>query len=167
MSTSNDERKLLWDLIKDIRFGMFTTRHPNGHLHSRPTTTQNAKMDEDDCLWFFMSRRSDPVDDFHEEPSVNIAYADPDKDRYVSVSGTASLVDDVQKKHQLWSKPAQAWFPEGADSSDLALVRVRISHANYWDVKDSKMVQLFKMMKAAATGQPPTNLGKTGEVRMH
>ena len=36
--------------------------------------------------------------------------------------------------------------------SDLALIQVRIVHANYWDIRQSKIVQLFKMVTAAATG---------------
>ena len=52
-----DSRAKLWGLIKDIRFAMFTTRHSNGHLHSRPMTTQNSHLDEDRNLWFFMSRK--------------------------------------------------------------------------------------------------------------
>ena len=61
MNDTNDQRKLLWDMIKDIKFAMFTTRHPqNGHLHSRPMTTQNSSIDEDRNLWFFMSRKGDP-----------------------------------------------------------------------------------------------------------
>jgi general stress protein 26 len=38
----------LWPLIKGIKFAMFTTQHGNGHLHSRPMTTQNKTM-LDDC----------------------------------------------------------------------------------------------------------------------
>ncbi|MGZ5277882.1 MAG: pyridoxamine 5'-phosphate oxidase family protein, partial [Caldimonas sp.] len=45
-------------------------------------------------------------------------------------------------------------------------VQVQILHANYWDVKESKLVQLYEMAKAAATGKPPTQLGEHGEVRM-
>lgn len=84
-------RELLWDLIKDIKFGMFTTRHGNGHLHSRPMATQNKGVDEDSSLWFFMSRSGSPLADLITEPSVNVAYADPGKDSYVSVSGTARV----------------------------------------------------------------------------
>jgi general stress protein 26 len=157
----------LWDLIKDIRFAMFTTRHPNGHLHARPMTTQNSKLDENGSLWFFMSRRSEPVTDLADDATVNVAYADTDKDAYVSVSGTAHVVEDLAKKEQLWNKAAQAWFPGGVTDPDLALVRVDIVHANYWDVKVSKMVQLIKMAKAAITGKPPTDMGESGEVRMH
>lgn len=172
MTTNNvtdptQARTKLWDLIKDIRFAMFTTRHGNGHLHSRPMTTQNSSLDEDANLWFFMSRKGDPVADLLADSTVNVVYADPGADSYVSVSGNAAVVEDMAKKEQLWSKLAQAWFPGGAADPDLALVCVKITHANYWDVKESKLVQLYQMAKAAITGKPPTDLGEHAEVRMN
>ena len=175
MSTATDDsktvpeheaRERLWELIKDIRFAMFTARHPNGHLHSRPMTTQNSKVDEDSSLWFFMSRKSETVSDLLQNPTVNVSYADPGSDSYVSVSGDAAVVNDMAKKQQLWSKMTEAWFPKGVDDPDLALVQVKITHGDYWDVKESKIVQLFKMAKAAVTGKPPTGMGERGEVQM-
>ncbi len=156
----------LWNLIKDIKFAMFTTRHHNGHLHSRPMTTQNKAVDEDSSLWFFMSRSGEPVADLEAEPNVNVVYADPGDDSYVSVSGTARVVDNLTKKEQLWSKINQAWFPGGVTDPDLALVQVQITHANYWDVKSSKLVQLFTMARAAITGRTPDSMVEHGEVRM-
>ena len=160
------DRDRLWDLVKDIKFAMFTTRHANGHLHSRPMTTQNGKIDEDASLWFFMSRSGEPVADIGREPTVNVVYADPGSDSYVSVAGDAAVVEDKAKARQLWSKMAEAWFPGGVDDPDLALVQVRITHADYWDVKDNKLVQLFKMAKAAVTRKPPANMGEHAKVRM-
>lgn len=162
----NASRELLWDLIKDIKFAMFTTRHNNGHLHARPMTTQNQRMDEDSSLWFFMPRSGEPVDDIEADSNVAVVYADPGADSYVSVSGTARVVEDAAKKEQLWTKFDEAWFPGGTRDPNLALVQVQISHANYWDVESSKLVQLFAMAKAAVTGRPPQNLGTHGEVRM-
>ena len=156
----------LWDLIKDIRFAMFTTRHGNGHLHSRPMTTQNKKSDEADTLWFFMSRSSEPVADLTANPTVNVAYADPDKDAYVSVSGQARVVDAPAKAQQLWSKLNEAWFPKGPTDPDVALVCVDITHADYWNVKESKVTQLYKMARAAVTGDSPAGLGEHEKVRM-
>ncbi|HEX3141830.1 MAG TPA: pyridoxamine 5'-phosphate oxidase family protein [Rhizobacter sp.] len=166
--TPNEDssRELLWDLIKDIKFAMFTTRHSNGHLHARPMTTQNKRVDEDASLWFFMPRSAEAVADIEADASVNVVYADPGADSYVSVSGTARVVDSLAKKEQLWNKFNEAWFPAGANDPELALVQVQITHANYWDVKSSKLVQLFAMAKAAVTGRPPRNLGTHGEVRM-
>ena len=167
ISDTTEARRQLWDLIKDIKFAMFTTRHGNGHLHSRPMTTQNSSVDEDSNLWFFMSRSNGPLDDIGGDTEVNVSYADPGKDSYVSVSGRAAVVDDTAKKQQLWSKMSEAWFPGGVNDPDLALVRVRISHAHFWDVKSNKLVQMFKMAKAAVTGKPPENMGEHAEIRMN
>ncbi len=153
----------LWKMIKDIRFAMFTTRHDNGHLHSRPMTTQNRDIGDDDSLWFFMSRSGAPAGDVDAEHQVNVAYADTGADRYVSVSGMARVVEDPARKHALWSKMSEAWFPGGPDDPDLALVQVQITHADYWDVKESKPVQLFKMARAAVTGKQP-DMGEHGRV---
>ncbi len=54
-----EARRRLGDLIKDIRFAMFTTRHDDGRLYSRPMTTQGSVDDDERCLWFFASRSSE------------------------------------------------------------------------------------------------------------
>ncbi|WP_418320425.1 pyridoxamine 5'-phosphate oxidase family protein [Piscinibacter sakaiensis] len=166
LKTDDDRREHLWSLIKDIRFAMFTSRHSNGHLHSRPMTVQNKSLDQSDTLWFFMSRRNDAVADLASDPAVNIAFADPGDDSYVSIAGNASVVEDPAKKQQLWSAMAKAWFPGGPEDPDLALVGVRVIHADYWDVKSNKLVQLLKMAKAAVTGDPPTDMGEHEQLRM-
>jgi len=145
---------------------MFTTRHGNGHLHARPMTTQNKALEADDSLWFFMSKASGPVEDIKVNPVVGLVYADPSSDTYVSVSGTAAMLEDAAKKQQLWNKVAEAWFAGGPTDPDLALVQVKIAHADYWDVKESKLVQLLAMAKAAVSHKPPTQLGEHGQVRM-
>ena len=103
MATDTVDTSKLWDLIKDIKFAMFTARHGNGHLHSRPMTTQNGDNDRGAVLWFFMSRKSDPVADLQAAPEVNVAYADPGRDAYVSVSGTARVVEDDARKQALFN----------------------------------------------------------------
>jgi general stress protein 26 len=159
-------RAKLWDLVKDLKFAMFTTHHPNGHLHSRPLTTQNRRDDEDDVLWFLTRRDGDVVKDLQSDASVNVAYADPGDDKYVSVSGRATLEENPEKIKELWNKLDQAWFPGGPTDPAVALLRVQIEHASYWDVHQSKLVQLLSMAKAAATGQTPQHLGEHVDVRM-
>jgi general stress protein 26 len=164
--TTFNDRNRLWELIKDMRFGMFTVRDADGQLRASPMTTQNRKVDEDETLWFFMPRSGDTAAALQHEVAVNVAYADPHDDRYVSVSGLASLREDPQRKQQLWSSAAQAWFPGGVDDPDVALVQVRITQADYWDVRESKVTQLMKMARAVVTGKPPRDLGEHGQVRM-
>ncbi len=160
----SDSRARLAELVRDIRFAMFTTRDAQGALQSRPMTTQGSRLD-DDGVWFFMSRSSDPVRDLAHDANVNVAYADPDRDAYVSLSGTARVVDDPERRRALWSKMNEAWFPNGPDDPDVALVRVEIASAELWDVRESKPSQLLQMAKAAITGQRP-HLGDHARVPM-
>lgn len=46
------------------------------------------------------------------------------------------------------------------------MVQVKIIHASDWDVKASKLLQLFKLAKAAMTGKPPATLGGHAEMRL-
>jgi len=162
MNSEDKSAQQLWDMIKEIKFAMFTTRDGNGQLHSRPMTTQTTALD-DASLWFFMSRKGETVADLTQDATVNLSYADPGDDTYVSVSGTARVVDDIAKARSLWTSAAQAWFPGGVDDPDLALVEVKTSYAHYWDIKESKLMQLLVMAKAAMAGQAP-RLGESGEV---
>jgi general stress protein 26 len=155
-----DPTETLSNLIKDIRFAMFTTQSGDGSLRSRPMTTQNVPGEGQDCLWFFASRTGEPVADLLRAPAVNVAYANTSKDAYVSVSGRGAVVEDDARKKQMWSKFAEAWFPGGPEDPDLALVRVQIEAAEYWNVRESKVTQLFKMARATVTGKPPTDMGE-------
>ena len=157
MSTSNTHAKL-WDLIKDTRFGMLVHRHGDGLLHSHPLTTQNKELDEQATLYFFVPKDGDIARHVATDPVVNVSYADTGEDSYVSLAGRASLVEDQAKKEALFNTQAKAWFPQGAADPNLGLLAVRIEHAEYWDAKDSQMVQIFKMMKSAVTGQPPKDM---------
>jgi hypothetical protein len=46
MNDSKSDHNTLWDLIKNIRFGMLTHRHNDGMLYSHPLTTQNKLLDQ-------------------------------------------------------------------------------------------------------------------------
>ena len=157
---TNDEHVKLFDLIKDTRFGMLTHRHSDGQLHSHPLTTQNKQVDEASTLYFFVPKDGDIARHVATDSTVNVAYANTDADSYVSVSGSASILEDQAKKEQLFSPMAKAWFPAGVTDPNLGLLAVNILHAEYWDVTDSKMVQLLKIAKAAMTGETPKSLGE-------
>jgi len=164
MHPDTPAHETLWKLIKGIRFGMVTHRTATGMLHSHPLTTQNKRLDENNELYFFISRSGELYERLLTDGEVNLAYADPSKDSYVSLSGQARFMEDPTQKQALWSPMAKAWFPGGVTDPDLALLAVRVRHAEYWDVKETKMVQLFKMAKAAVTGEPPHSMGEHKEL---
>jgi general stress protein 26 len=161
----NDQYAKLWDLIKDARYGMLTHRHGDGQLHSHPLTTQSKNLEEGGTLYFFIPRDGEIARHVVSDPMVNVSYANTDKDSYVSVAGQAALVEDQARKEALFNTMAKAWFPQGPTDPNLGLLAVSIVEAEYWDVKDSKMVQLMKMAASAVTGNPPKQMAEHEKVR--
>jgi general stress protein 26 len=149
--THEDSVRKLRELIKDVEVAMLTTVEPDGHLRSRPMATQKAEFDGQ--LWFFTGIDSSKVVEVQREQHVNLAYAKPDDQIYVSVSGRASISRDRDKMKQFWNPIHKAWFPQGLDDPNIGLLCVEIDHAEYWDAPSSKLVQLGGFVKAIVTGK--------------
>ncbi|MEO5929952.1 MAG: pyridoxamine 5'-phosphate oxidase family protein [Candidatus Kapaibacterium sp.] len=147
----NEHINKLGELIKDIRFAMLTTICDDGSLRSRPMTTQEMEFDGD--LWFFTSDATPLVGEVKKENHVNVSYADADDNRYVSVSGVGEMVHDRKKIEELWNPAYKAWFPKGLEDPNIALIKVHVENAEYWDSPSSKLVALAGFVKALATGK--------------
>lgn len=131
MSQREDDIQLLAGLLRDIDVAMFTTIAADGRLVSRPLGTQQVDFDGD--LWFATSADSPKVAEILANPRVNVAYAAPERNVYVSVAGRARLVDDRARIEQFWSPAMQLFFHGGKDDPSLRLIHVRAESAEYWN----------------------------------
>jgi general stress protein 26 len=139
----------LRDLIKDIHIAMLTTWDGH-HLRSRPMASLSVQPDGD--LWFFTKEDSEKAQEIDECDHVNVAYARPGDHRYVSVSGRAVVLRDLEMARELWTSAAKVWFT-GPEDPTLVLVRVTVEGAEFWD-SDGKMKRLFGLMRTAIMGHP-------------
>lgn len=57
----------------------------------------------------------------------------------------------------------KSWFPEGKDDPNIALLKVDVDQAEYWDAPGSRMVVAFDYLKARITGTAP-QLGENKKV---
>ena len=153
MTRDNDLQKLR-GLVKDIDFCMLTTVDENGDLHSRPMSS-NGDIDENGEIWFFTNASSLKVSEIAKLPKVNVSFADPDNQRYVSVTGTAQLVRDREKIKELWRPEFKMWFPEGKDDPEIALLRVNLEKAEYWDSPSSTIGYALSFVSSLITGKQP------------
>ena len=139
------------ELIKDVRIAMLTTADEKGLLRSRPMATQKVEFDGD--LYFFTKEHSPKMGEVERDHNVNVAYANPDRQHYVSLSGTAKIINDRAKMEELWTPELKAWFPDGLEDPELALLKIETSQAEYWDTPSSTVVYLIGLAKAIATGE--------------
>lgn len=147
MTTSTDKNQHIYqlrELIKDIGCSMLTTVDEDGSLHSRPME-KSSEIQSDATLWFFTNASSHKVFEIEQRQQVNVSFSSPNQQRYVSISGIAELVKDGNKMQELWKPELQAWFPKGLDESDLALLKVQINQADYWDSQSNFVAQTINL----------------------
>jgi general stress protein 26 len=147
------EIEKLWRMIKGLDVVMMTTFDESGILRSRPMATQQVEFNGE--LWFFSRDPSPKLSEIRKESHVNLSYVDRSKSHFVSVSGRASVIRDLEKARQLWTSPLKAWFPLGLEDPELSLIRVHVDQAEYWDAPSSKMIKLLSIARSLAKGQRP------------
>lgn len=157
--TREEAMNRLLELTTDVKFAMLTTQDKQGNLRSRPMETVEAS--EDGTFWFFTADHGGKADEVELDPRVNLSYAMPDKNRFISVSGMGEIVHDLQKKKELWKPSFKAWFPEGVDDSHCALLKVYVEKAEYWDTPSRTFVEVVGFTKALLTGETYKNDDKS------
>ncbi|PZW48757.1 general stress protein 26 [Humitalea rosea] len=140
------------EMIKDIRVAMLVTHDAVGGLRARPMHA--LQTDPDGTLWFFTKGHTGKTSEIAADREVLLTYANPANQDYVSVQGTAAVRHDPAMAERLWTEEARPWFPEGAQSPDLALLQVTAISAEYWDGRSGAMAGLFGSVRAALTGEP-------------
>jgi general stress protein 26 len=143
--------KKIGELIKDAKIAMLITTTAEGWMRSRPMGTNRNSFDGN--IWFFTHASEPKVQEIQQHPQVNVSFSNPDDNEYVSLSGRASLVHDRQKMEELWQKPLETWFPKGLDDPDLALLKVDVEHAEYWDQNAGLVEVAAGFVKAKVTGE--------------
>ena len=157
------EKKLddLYKLIDGIDIAMLTTRRADGHLVSRPMSTQRRTTGTD--LWFMTNVESEKFEELARDPHVNLAYYKDRTREWVSVSGNAILTRDRDLIDSLYAADWKAWLGDEGDGKRdggphdprIALILVEADTVVY-SKKDRPMpVVLFQIAKSMITGQPP------------
>ncbi|WP_201545474.1 pyridoxamine 5'-phosphate oxidase family protein [Psychrobacter immobilis] len=136
-------------MVKDIKYTMMTTRNGENHLHSCPMNTTETSIGAKE-IWFIGHKPSETVDNIKQNPEVNLAYVTQESDKYLSISGTAELVEDEEKLNELWSVMYNAYFELGKDDPKVQLIKVVSHGAEYW-ANGNAIASAVKMAAAALT----------------
>jgi general stress protein 26 len=152
--SSPEHKKLIWDLIKEIKFGMLVTHDdPEEKLRGRP---MGLVQDEyDNTLYFYTDRTDAKAYEIKLDRDVCITFQDSKAQTYVSLSGKANLTEDQSLIDRYWNEWAAGWFPKGKDDPSLAMLEIKIESGEHWKSDENKMIQLFKIAKANVLNEEP------------
>ncbi len=148
----------LGKLIENMQVCMLTTLDEEYVMVSKPMSPQ--EMSADGAIWFLTDANSAKVQHLQ---LMNLAFSNESHGTYVSISGHGEVIKDRDRIDSLWTVFARPWFPEGVDSSNLALLKFVPKIAEYWDAPHSKMVRLFAMAASIAAAKP-IGMGEHGNL---
>ncbi|WP_424464171.1 pyridoxamine 5'-phosphate oxidase family protein [Pseudoclavibacter helvolus] len=137
-------------LVKEFRFGMLTTIEASGSLVAHPLTIQEAEFDGD--LWFLIQNDSTTVRNLTGDPRAGVALSS--NDSWVSLSGTAGIVDAPEKLRELWNPAAEAWFPNGPEDPNVGVLKFTATGGQYWDTPGGRIATAFSFLKSKVSGEP-------------
>ena len=158
--TGPEGLKKIGSLIEDIPIAMLVTTGEDGSFDSRPMATHIK--DFDGTIWFLTPKESGKVQEIAEDSHATLVFSDAANAKYVSAKGRAHVNQDRAKIHELWNPMYKAWFPAGEADPNIAVLRVDITEADYWEASSSKIVRGIKYLAAAATGGS-VNVGEAGK----
>src|SRR6476469_820656 len=140
MSEKEKVKKIekLRSLINEVNVAMLTTLKANGEFYSRPMNTMD--LDDEGNIFFFSDEHTPAVNDIKINNNAAVTYTNPENNTYIALNGRIHLAKDQSKIEDLWVPACKAWFPEGKTDPKLALIKIEILKAAYWDSSASDMV---------------------------
>lgn len=149
MTADPSELAKLNELLKKFRFAMVTTRTAEGKLVAHPLTVQDTEFDGD--LWFVISRDASAVEHIRLDATVGVSFSS--NDAWLSLSGTAHVVEDAAKLREQWNAGLEAWFPDGPEDPNVVLLKIDTHSGEYWDSPGGRVASVVAFVKHKVTGE--------------
>ena len=126
--------------IRDIDFGMLSTRTTGGAFASRPMSN-NREVEYDGDSFFFSYDSARTISDIEGEAQVGLTFTGSKgllgkPPVFIAVEGAAELIRDKEAFQEHWTKDLERWFEDGVDTPGLILIKVHADRIHYWDGED-------------------------------
>lgn len=140
----------VWKLINDIPVAMVVTHEGQGqNMRARPMAVRPAR--EEGAIYFLTDADTPKAHEIQRNESVCLALSDNKRQKYVSISGHAEMIDDRGRVKKYWSVYDKAFWPD-KDDPRIRVLRVTPQSAEFWE-GDGRVVTAVKLVAAIASGE--------------
>jgi len=130
MPTPAELEAKLWQALKsDMTVMLGISGSERGH--TRPMTAQIEG--QQGPIWFFASRDSELVKALSQGKPAAFSLVSKGHDLFASVEGQLCVDMDRAVIDRLWNGFIAAWFEQGKEDPNLALLRFDPEHAEIWE----------------------------------
>ena len=158
MSDAATDIDRVWTLINDIPVAMVVTREGE-HMRARPMAMRPVR--EEGAIYFLTDVDAPKAHEIRRDETICLALADNKRQKYVSISGHAEIIDDRDRVKEIWSIYDKAFWPDKNDPR-IRILRVTPESAEFWKGAGA-IVTAVKLVEAIASGER-MNLGENEKV---
>lgn len=120
--------------LRQIDICQFTTVTPDDVPTTRPMSN-NRDVDYDGTTYFYTSDRQELVSHIEGNPQVALGYSNGSL--FISISGQAELIRDQSVLEEHWVPELDKWFPQGARTPGIVMIKVAGQRIKYWQNEES------------------------------
>lgn len=138
MATGRELKDKFWSELSDSPFVMLGLSGVD-ESHTQPMT---AQFDDDipNRLYFYSNRQNRLIKALSSTHNGIIAFSSKGHSLFASVHGQLSLDNDRAIIERFWSPVVSAWYEQGKDDPDLALLRFDCGRAEIWQSTTSNFL---------------------------
>ena len=122
--------QLARSLIGDLTFCVAATHGEDGDISAR--IIQPLPLDEDWTVNTITNRRCRKVREVERSGRMTLLYEHDQDKSYVSLIGSAQIVEDRELKRAIWKPGHNRWNPHGPDDPDTVFLRLLTDRIELW-----------------------------------
>ncbi|MDA9865212.1 pyridoxamine 5'-phosphate oxidase family protein [bacterium] len=157
-----DEHERFWEIISGMPACMVTTTDGN-LMRARPMATfidTEARK-----IRFVTDDDSAKVGELTEDSDLCLTFADTKAMLYASVSGKGRFSKDQALIKKLWGPYCDIFFSRGPEESDVVVIEIDPTQAEYWDNDKGNIAIAYEMAKAYFSDHGP-ELGENAKLKL-
>jgi len=109
------------ETINSVQYCFLVTISESGQ-QANARLVEHRKPEEDWTIWIATSSKSRKVREIRYQNHVTVTFQDDKEYAYVTILGSATVVDDLQHKQRYWQDELIIYFPEGSTGEDYVLI---------------------------------------------
>jgi general stress protein 26 len=110
------------DIMQTARYATLVSIGADGHPQAR--VIDPFVPEADFTIWVGTNRQTRKVGEIRANPRVTLLYFNADAGEFVTLIGTATLVDDAASKARHWKDEWVAFYPNGRTDESYMLIRI-------------------------------------------
>ncbi len=108
------------EVMKTARYCFLVTLDEAGKMHAR---VMDPFLPTDDMtVWMGTNANTRKVSQIRKDPRATLAYYDATTMGYVTLVGTARMVDDLEARREYWKPEWAEFYPNGPTADDYILI---------------------------------------------